>query len=128
MTGRRNTLQKSAVLNALKRLEHATAEEVLDELRKTDEGFSLATAYRNLRLFLSEGVVSSFLNAHGAQVFDITANAHYHLICDCCKKVFDLPVSYQKELDEKYSKALDADIKCHSASFFGICTNCRKEA
>ena len=55
---RRNTIQRSLVLEAVNRLHcHATADEVYEEIIKEHPTISKATVYRNLNL-LSEMVVT----------------------------------------------------------------------
>ena len=51
---KRNTIQRSLVLNAVNKLQcHATADEVYDEIAKEHPNISKATVYRNLKLLSS---------------------------------------------------------------------------
>ncbi|GAA3051019.1 hypothetical protein GCM10020000_35180 [Streptomyces olivoverticillatus] len=64
--GYRLTPQRQLVLEAVDRLEHATPDDILTEVRKTAGGVNISTVYRTLELLEELGLVSHAHLGHGA--------------------------------------------------------------
>ena len=54
----RNTMQKSIILEQLKKLQHPTADEVYGAVVKVHPSISKATVYRNLSAMSEKGAIS----------------------------------------------------------------------
>ena len=80
---KRNTIQRSLVLNAVNKLQcHATADEVYDEIAKEHPNISKATVYRNLKLLSDMGVIRRMEVPGGADRFDHRCQEHCHVRCE----------------------------------------------
>lgn len=123
---RRNTQQKELVLNAVTGLRgHVTAQEVYEEVKKTNPNIGQGTVYRNLSILAEEGKIRRVKLPGGADCFDFTLENHYHVRCIKCGKVMDVDIDTVDDLlskikDDKGIKFLSYDIL-----FKGICPDCQ---
>lgn len=70
---------------------HPSAELLYQDLHAAHPDISLATVYRNLSLFKSQGLIASLGTVNGIERFDGNAKPHVHFVCSCCGDVQDLP-------------------------------------
>ena len=118
--------KRNAILACLQRTHnHPSAEMVYDMLRQEYPDISLATVYRNLARFKSQGLVSSVATVRGVERFDAMTHPHVHFICRACDAVMDLP---QMEIPESLSREAEEVSGCHvqacRLTFTGLCGNC----
>jgi Fur family peroxide stress response transcriptional regulator len=89
---RKHSDKRDAILELIRSTtSHPSAQWVYDRLRPRIPGLSLATVYRNINLFLREGVLISVGVVNGEERFDGIVEPHPHLVCQCCGRVIDLP-------------------------------------
>ena len=104
---------------------HPSAEMVYEMLQKEHPDISLATVYRNLARFKSQGLVCSVATVRGVERFDAMTHPHVHFICSSCDAVIDLP---QMEIPESLSAEAEASSGCHvqdcRLTFTGLCGKC----
>ncbi|WP_295154147.1 Fur family transcriptional regulator [uncultured Brachyspira sp.] len=125
MNNRRNTIQKQVILNAVRELQnHPTSEEVYNYIKPNFPSISLGTVYRNLNLLSDTKEIQKLSVIDDAVRFDHITNDHYHFQCSKCKKLMDIPMEYQKKLDELVSNEYDVEVFKHDIVFSGICKNC----
>ena len=80
--------KRNAILACLQRATtHPSAEMVYEMLQKEHPDISLATVYRNLARFKSQGLVNSVATVHGVERFDAMTHPHVHFICSSCDAV-----------------------------------------
>ncbi|MEE8886878.1 MAG: transcriptional repressor [Eubacteriales bacterium] len=121
---RRNTRQKKLIMEAISGTNvHLTADEVLEIVRREDPGIGLATVYRNLNLFVEEGLIQK-IEGTGWSCFDGNPKPHDHFHCTCCGKVVDYPDDYNEDLDRKASDVTGGDIIYHTTTYEGVCAEC----
>ncbi|MBW5390459.1 Fur family transcriptional regulator [Brachyspira hampsonii] len=128
MNNTRNTIQKQVILNAVRELKnHPTSEEVYNYIKPNFPSISLGTVYRNLNLLSETKEIQKLSIIDDAVRFDHITNDHYHYHFQCgkCKKLMDIPMEYQKKLDELVSKEYDVDVFKHDIVFTGTCKNCK---
>jgi len=104
--------------------DHPTAESVFLKIRARAPRLSLATVYRNLRLFADAGIVDEVATGSSFARYDGKTEPHHHLICKQCGSVTDY---YSKSLDEfsPSKAALDGfEVQSMKMNFFGICASC----
>ncbi|MET8678471.1 Fur family transcriptional regulator [Streptomyces sp. NPDC004647] len=123
--GYRLTPQRQLVLEAVDRLEHATPDEILTEVRRTAGGVNISTVYRTLELLEELGLVSHAHLGHGAPTYHLADRHHHiHLVCRDCGEVIEADVSvaasFTAELRARFG--FDTDLK-HFA-IFGRCKDC----
>jgi len=135
-SGIRPTLARELVFSVMESSEgHLSVEEVLQEVRKSEEGIGLTTVYRSLELLHSNGLVKKLDFGDGRAVFELSdtlsgKGPHQHLICRSCGQVQDLtgsPVdkedfvgSMKSFIREKYRFTTEnMEIKV-----YGLCSEC----
>ena len=121
--------KRNAILACLQgTTSHPSAEMVYEMLQKEHPDISLATVYRNLARFKSQGLVCSVATVRGVERFDAMTHPHVHFICSSCDAVIDLP---QMEIPESLSAEAEEVSGCRVQScrltFTGLCGTCVKE-
>ncbi len=119
--------KRNAILCCLRRTDtHPSAEMVHEMLRAEYPDISLATVYRNLSLFKSQGLIHSLGCVNGVERFDAITEPHVHFICTRCHSIRDMP---EVELPQSLYCAAERCTGCHVQScrltFTGLCPNCR---
>jgi len=105
-------------------IEHPTAQELFDRLRPEFPRLSLATVYRNLRILVQQGAITRVELQGNPERYESRMDPHYHLICENCGAVRDVPLAVDEELDSRVEAATDCRVTRHDIQFFGICENC----
>ena len=97
--GYRLTPQRQLVLEAVDRLEHATPDDILCEVRKTASGVNISTVYRTLELLEELGLVSHAHLGHGAPTYHLADRHHHiHLVCRDCTNVIEADVDGRRRV------------------------------
>ena len=122
----RYSQKREAILGALKSTyEHPTAEMLYVELKHDYPDISLATVYRNLKLFCKNGDAVSVGIINGYERFDARIENHGHFICSDCNSVKD--VCFELDAKEVYGSVEDelgTSIDSHNLMFHGKCASC----
>ncbi len=123
---RRKSKQRELIRVALfsKALSHPTAEEVCNEVKKSDSTISLGTVYRNLNLLADTGELKKISGIDSSDRFDFQTRPHAHFNCSCCGKLFDagaLSKSFKRLEDEGFV------VESVETIFRGICPRCAKK-
>ena len=118
--------KRNAILACLQgTTSHPSAEMVYEMLQKEHPDISLATVYRNLARFKSQGLVNSVATVRGVERFDAMTYPHVHFICSGCDAVMDLP---QMEIPENLSAEVESLSGCRiqdcRLTFTGLCEKC----
>lgn len=107
---------------------HPGAEDIYRRIKPNLPSLSLGTVYRTLELFEEHGLVSR-VNAFGDQTrFDANLEAHHHLICVQCRKIFDYRDPRLEELPVPAADPGGFHILTHQIQFFGKCQACQSTA
>lgn len=129
---RRYSAQKMMIENALMKLDHPTAIEIYEDIRKNYPNISLGTVYRNLGVMAESGEILRISLGDAPDRFDINTYEHLHVTCKKCGRVFDADSDKLEELFEKVDKFLEASTGVHIENrvmlFKGTCSECRKQA
>ncbi len=127
MTLKRNTVQRALILEAVQALKnHATADEVYEEIAKKHPSISRGTVYRNLNSLANENYIHKIEIPDGADCFDHRILKHYHIKCTSCGKVFDVEMEYMEDLEKSIKDSKGFEFSCHDIMFKGICPDCKK--
>jgi len=128
-TGKRNTIQRRLILEAVKKLDiHATAEQVYGHVAIEHPSISKATVYRNLSQMAEAGELANIGNFHGAAHYDHNCRRHYHFACDDCRRIFDVSGCLPAGLCDQIAGMDGHEIRGHSLNFSGLCRDCRAKA
>ena len=124
---KRNTIQRRLVLEAVNRLQnHATAEEIYDEIVREHPHISRGTVYRNLKQLSEAGEIRKLEVPGGADRYDHRTFSHYHVRCVKCGRVFDVEMDYIEHLEQSIRDDHGFIINGHDIMFRGICPECRE--
>ena len=124
---KRNTIQRSLVLEAVNRLQcHATAEEIYDAVSREHPHISRGTVYRNLKQLSEAGEIRKMEVPGGPDRYDHCTHSHYHARCLQCGKVFDVEMDYIENLEQSIKDAHGFVISGHDIMFKGVCPKCRE--
>ena len=87
---------------------------------------SLATVYRNLNQLVDNGSIRKISGLDGAVHYDHCVEKHYHFICTCCNKVYDVPYNVAEDLEQKLKSFTGLEAQSTELTFKGLCSDCQK--
>lgn len=127
---KRYSAQKIMIEDALMKLDHPTASEIYEHIRKSYPNISLGTVYRNLGLMAESGEILRITFGDAPDRFDINIQDHFHVMCRECGQVLDAESDKLSELlmkiDELLEEYTGVYIENRTMYFQGICSNCQK--
>lgn len=126
MEGTKQFRKRNAILSCLQQTDtHPTAEMVHEMLHEEHPDISLATVYRNLSLFKTQGKIQSLGTVNGKERFDANTDPHVHFICTGCGRVLDLHgMKVPEELNAAAGRESGGQIVSCQLNFTGLCENC----
>lgn len=118
--------KRSAILTCLQETHlHPSAEMLHEMLQPEHPDISLATVYRNLALFKSQGLIQSLGTVDGIERFDANTQPHVHFICTSCASVMDLPqIQIPQQLQSTVEQISGGKVGECQLSFTGLCQSC----
>ena len=128
--GYKLTPQRRAIIDIIieKEGQHLTAEEIYDEVKKRCPDIGLATVYRTVLLLEEVNVIYKLDLNDGCSRYELVhsdeEHRHHHLVCNKCKRVYEVQDDLLEELEERIEKTYKFKILDHSVKFFGICSEC----
>lgn len=108
---------------------HLSAEELLKRVRILDEGVSLATVYRTLKLLEESGLARShrFGDEHALFEPKLDHDSHHdHLICLLCGKIIEFVDLQIEKLQEDVARRHNFLSKWHRLELYGHCSACQE--
>ena len=125
-TGTKQFRKRNAILECLRSTDtHPSADMVHEMLQAEHPDISLATVYRNLSRFRSQGIIQCVATVRGIERFDANTNPHVHFICTNCDAVLDL---HQVDMPLALGTQAEKDTGCRISgcqlTFTGLCGNC----
>jgi Fur family ferric uptake transcriptional regulator len=121
--GLRVTPQRERVLEAVRRLGHATPEEISDAVAEVD----LATVYRTLELLEDLGMVRHTHLDHGAPAYRPSEDDHVHVVCHECGSVIDAPAALADEIEHRLRDERGFVLDRAHFTIFGRCQQCSEQ-
>jgi Fur family ferric uptake transcriptional regulator len=118
--GLRVTPQREQVLAAVRRLGHATPEQIADAVADVD----VTTVYRNLELLEELGLVRHTHLGHGAPAYRPADDDHIHVVCHSCGRVVDAPADLVDSLGQRLRAEQGFEIDTAHFTVFGRCREC----
>ena len=118
--------KRNAILACLRQSEaHPSAEDVYHSLEKEHSDISLASVYRNLKLFKEERLIVSLGSVNGVERLDGRVDPHVHFACTCCGAVMDVPnVEVPESVSCAAAQSLGCCVENTQLVLTGICKNC----
>jgi len=129
MESQRNTKQKQLLLAILKQSDRPLSineihAQIVNQLPKTAK----STIYRNIDTLLDQNLIEKYHLNDNEVFYRIKADSKDHkhfMICEDCKKVFDLPSCPLHALEHAMAEE-GFIIKDHQIQISGICKTCAK--
>ncbi|RMD86116.1 MAG: transcriptional repressor [Candidatus Dadabacteria bacterium] len=120
------TQQRRLIYRVLAESEdHPTADEVHRRVRAIAPGVSLATVYRNLRLFARAGLIEEVATGANFARYDANRAAHHHLVCKRCGRVADTSTGGEVGRGAVGRTVDGFEVHDVRVNFVGLCPACR---
>ena len=120
--GKRLTPQREMILDAVESLEHATADQVLVEVRKQSAAINISTVYRTLEVLEELGLVRHAHLSDRAPTYHSTrGHAHFHLVCRNCGAVASVDPAMLDALQKTLHDEKGFDMDVGHLTIFGTC-------
>lgn len=123
--GLANTHQRQAIYSAIAESEaHPSPEAIYERVRKQIPSISLATVYRNIKLFIDIGALRQVTPANEPLRLDPNLADHHHLICRCCRAIMDVgdeeiaPIRFRRALPKGFR------VERCEVEVLGVCARC----
>ena len=118
--------KRNAILSCLRMTDlHPSAEMVHEMLQQEHPDISLATVYRNLSRFKSQGLIQSLGTVNGIERFDANTEPHVHFVCNSCTSVLDLnQMEVPQRLCAEAETCSGCRVSCCQLIFSGTCQAC----
>ena len=118
--------KRNAILECLRSTNrHPSADMVYSMLQEEHPDISMATVYRNLSRFRSQGVIQCVATVRGTERFDANTDPHVHFICSNCDEVIDL---HQIQVPQELTASVETTSGCRpdgcQLTFTGLCQKC----
>ena len=122
------TPQRLAIFHTLENTTaHPSAETIYNSLRDTHPTMSLATVYKTLDALVKASLVQQLNVGEDSYRYDAMTAPHPHIICTCCKKVFDLESSALPSNKEQIEELTGFNLSHEQVYFYGTCPDCQKK-
>jgi Fur family ferric uptake transcriptional regulator len=121
-SGYRLTPQRELILEAVERLEHATPDEVLAEVRTRSTAVNASTVYRTLEVLEELGLIRHAHLSDRAPTYHATSeHEHFHLVCRNCHKVISVDPDVLTPVAERLVADHGFTIDIGHLTIFGTC-------
>ena len=125
--GLRLTRPRGLILDVVRATDvHPTAAFVYRRVRRRLPRVSLATVYRNLRMFAAEGFLAERSGAGGLR-FDGNTGPHDHFTCLTCGRIYDVPARDERSGRRRIAARTGFEVLDHRTEYYGRCGTCRRQ-
>ena len=128
-TGRRVTIQRVAVLDAIRELQgHVAVDEVAARVREKHPQMDLATVYRTAGL-LSRLHLLNEVSIGGVSHYEYASpgKRHGHMVCEHCGRTFHASPAHLDELREALMRDTGFELHVEHLTMSGLCLECRED-
>jgi Fur family peroxide stress response transcriptional regulator len=103
---------------------HYSPESIFAEVQRRTPSISLATVYKNLRLFVEHGLLREVSPHASTLLVEGNLEPHHHLVCSRCKAVQDIEGDFinYKRLSRQAPRGFD--LTQPLVEVFGLCRRC----
>jgi Fur family ferric uptake transcriptional regulator len=121
------TAQRLAVMRAVSRHPHATADELIDDVRGVIGSISRQAVYDTLAVLTEKNLVRRIQPAGSAARYeDRVDDNHHHLICRGCGRMYDIDCAVGETPCLTASESHGFEIEEAEVIYWGRCPSCRK--
>lgn len=120
---KRITKQRLAIMDSFKSFNRPlSVEEILKNACAIVPQLNLATVYRNIKLLLEEGLITTVnLPGNNARYECVGLEHHHHFLCNDCNRLFDVE-GCPEGLTTLVPKGFK--LKTHAITLTGTCMDC----
>ena len=119
------TAQRLAVLRAVSRHPHVTAEAVAEAVRAEIGAISLQSVYDALGILVDKGIIRRIQPAGSSALYEArVGDNHHHLICRTCGKTVDVDCAIGKAPCLTAADAAGYEINEAEVIYWGTCPEC----
>ncbi len=119
------TPQRQLVLEAVRRMGHATPEQVHAEVVAASPGVNITTIYRTLELLEELDLITHVHLSHGALTYHWGGeDRHVHLVCRSCESVQELDMAELSPLAARLQEQHGFRLDIAHVALFGTCKEC----
>lgn len=123
----RMTNQRETILKELREsMQHLSADELYERVKKVMPRISLATVYRNLEILSEAGIIAKLEISGRLKRFDHDVEEHDHIYCVQCHRVDNLEVDRHASHDVPEVSDKGYRITGYRLEVAGICPECQK--
>ncbi len=117
------TRQREAIVGVFARMEgHASVEDLLKQVSRTEKGIGYATVYRTLKLLVESGLASVRHFGDGESRYEVRSPEHHdHLICTECGLVIEFKLPEVEKLQEEVASKAGFHLESHCHELYGVC-------
>jgi Fur family peroxide stress response transcriptional regulator len=120
------TVQRRVIYEAiLDHIDHPTADDVYEQVKRRLPGVSRTTVYRVLETLVNLGVISKPSCPGSVARYDKSVDRHHHLVCVRCERTIDWEDPSFNRLKLPDTRRLGFTIADYSVHFMGVCQACR---
>ena len=129
MGGRPLTTQRSLLLELIKQAKgHLDADELYRRAKEKEPRISLATVYRNLKLFKEVGLVAESDLGETHSHYEMKGNIeHHHMVCLGCGRVIEFDSPLINKAVEKIRREKGFEIASVRLKLEGYCRKCKSK-
>lgn len=124
------TKQRALILEFLKEnTAHVTATDILNHLQKQGVKIGVATVYRTLEKFVSDGILRKMVvDERSGACYQYIANdscsAHFHLKCLSCGALIHLSCEFLTEMENHILNDHGFRVSSGKTVIYGTCKSC----
>ena len=121
------THQRQVLYEVMKSMHgHPSPEEVYAKVRKKVPAISLATVYKNIHLFVENGVFGEVSMHHGSVRVEMNGEEHHHMVCSKCKAITDIGEDELGLVAKRNKLPGGFLVERYSVDVIGVCAKCQK--
>ncbi|MDF2473305.1 MAG: hypothetical protein K0R21_1087 [Anaerocolumna sp.] len=128
MENTRNTKQKQLILEVLQHTNcPMSINDIYQKIVSQIPHIAKSTIYRNIDALLKQNLIDKYYLNDNELFYQIKQSSHEHnhyVICDCCKKMFQLPLCPIHTIEDAMKKE-GFTISEHYIQISGICKECK---
>ena len=104
---------------------HPSPEEIFAEVRQRIPAVSLATVYKNIHVFVENGILREVSLHHGSQRLEMNERQHHHLVCSRCKAITDIAAEGIDLIPQHSDLGVGFQVERYSVDVIGVCAECQ---
>jgi Fur family peroxide stress response transcriptional regulator len=120
------THQRQVLYEVMKTMHgHPSPEEVYAKVRKKVPAISLATVYKNIHLFVENGVFREVSMHHGSVRVEMNGEEHHHMVCSKCKAITDIGEDELGLVAKRNKLPGGFLVERYAVDVIGVCAKCQ---